>query len=373
MLGSPRPAGRSGGIVFSPALLLLAACFKPYGDLAELDFSEVAFENPHVAAEDALIATIDTAFTCPDGEPAQVFSVYRESWSGPRAAAVLLHSGPFDYVLEPKAGNPLGGTGLYGTSRLTRVWSVAKSWETLGVNPTPIDADESNSGALIAALVDAGVAVIIPGNCWGDLWHNVAGEVDNDLEIDLFQRDGLGLASATVRSLVDATLVSETGIQIPVDVDDEQLYLIGLGEGGRGVGELLARSDTPDIVGVLVDSSPDALSFWADDDTAFAEEADGLARIFGEDGLVDLDDNSLLTAIGGGQAPDRTAVIWSSIDPQLPAGMIAPTAAMAQGLPQSWVLNTTLPQHVQLNDDPVLAAIAANWLLTGELSDTSAE
>jgi hypothetical protein len=347
--------------------LLLAGCFKPYSDFAELDFSDIAFDNPNVTVADARVASVDSTYTCPDGEPARVFGVYRTSWDGPRPTAVLLHSGAFDYIMAPEAADPLAGESYRQTTRLSRPWSLAKAWETMGINPKPVDVDEANGGTLVAALVEADIAVVVPANCWGDLWHNVADEVDNDIELELVSRDGLGLASGTLQSLVDAGKVAETGIQLPFQVDDAQLFLIGLGEGGRGVGELLHRTDTPDVAAVLVDSSPDLLSVWERDPVAFAEEAEGLARLFGVDGLSDVDDHSLRDAIAGGLAPARTGVAWSSIDPRLPTDMIAPTADAAAGLGESWVIDTAADQHIQLNADPTLSAVAAAWLSTGDV------
>jgi hypothetical protein len=349
--------------VFLPALLLLTGCFKPYGDLAELDFSDVAFDNPNVQASDARVASVDSGLTCPDGEPARVFAVYREAWTDARPTAVLLHSGAFDYVHAPQADAPLDGPGYHDDDRLGLPWSIAKAWETLGINTRPVDVEEDNSGALAAALVDAGVAVIVPANCWGDLWHNVSGEVENDQEAEFVARDGLGLASATVRSLVDAGLVQETGIQVPVQVDADQLFLVGLGEGGRGVAELLHRADTPPIAAALVDSSPDALSVWAGDSITFADEVTGLERLFGAENLGTVDDASLEAAVVAGAAPDRTAVLWSSVDPGLPAGMITGAGAAVASLPAGWVVDTGAATHVQLGDDPELAAEATAWLL----------
>lgn len=350
-----------------PASLLLAltGCFKPYGDFAELDLSDIAFDNPYATVADGRVASVDSAYTCPDGEPARVFGVYRRSWSGPVPTAVVLHSGAFDYVFEPDAADPRAGESFRQTTRLARPWSLAKAWETMGINPKAVDVEEANGGTLVAALLDAGVAVVVPANCWGDLWHNVAEDVPNDTELELVERNGLGLASATVRSLTDASLVAETGIQLPFQVDDTQLYLVGLGEGGRGVSELLHRSDTPAVAAALVDSSPDQLSVWLDDPVAFAEEAEGLERIFGVDGTVDVDDTSLLTAVQGGLAPDRTGVAWSSIDPRLPVDMILPAGLAVSALPEAWVVDTEAARHIQLNDDETLAAVAAEWLTTG--------
>lgn len=349
--------------MFLPALLLLTGCFKPYADLAELDFSDVAFDNPNVLADDARVTAVDTAFSCPDGEPARVFAVYRQAWNDARPTAVLLHSGAFDYVRTPEADTPLDGPGYHEDARLGLPWSVAKAWETLGINERPVDVEEDNSGALAAALVDAGVAVIVPANCWGDLWHNVAGEVENDQTTEFVTRDGLGLASATVRSLVDAALVQDTGIQVPVQVDADQLFLIGLGEGGRGVAELLHRGDTPGIAAALVDSSPDALSVWAGDTVTFADEVTGLERLFGADNLGTVDDANLAAAVAAGVAPDRTGVLWSSLDTGLPIDMIAGAGAAVATLPGGWVVDTGTATHVQLGDDPELAAEATAWLL----------
>ncbi|MEC8423295.1 MAG: hypothetical protein VX000_05930, partial [Myxococcota bacterium] len=74
--------------MFLPALLLLTGCAKPFGDLAELDFSDVPFDNPNVQAGDARVAAVEVGFSCPDGEAARVLAVYRASWNDARPTAV---------------------------------------------------------------------------------------------------------------------------------------------------------------------------------------------------------------------------------------------------------------------------------------------
>jgi len=358
--------------VLLTALMLLTGCSKPYGDLAELDLSDIPFDNPAVQATDARVTSVDTSLKCPDGESARVSAVVREGWDTPRPTVVLLHSGAFDYVLEPDPDDPLAGPSYHSDGRLERAWSVAKVWETLGINLRAVDRDEDNTGILTATLVDRDVAVVLPANCWGDLWHNVADEVGNDSDTEFITRDGLGLASATVQSLVDADRVLETGIQFPFQIDVDNLFLVGLGEGGRGVAELLHRQDTPDVAAALVDSSPDALAVWGDAPLDFPDEHAGLQRIFGAENLELVDDTNLAAAVAAGAAPARTGVLWSSLDPRVPAEMVAAAGTAVTGLPDAWVVDTERPDHVQLASDPELAEAAVTWML-GEAPEAEAE
>jgi len=358
--------------VLLTALMLLTGCSKPYGDLAELDLSDIPFDNPAVQSTDARVTSVDTSLRCPDGEPARVSAVVREGWDTPRPTVVLLHSGAFDYVLEPDPDDPLAGPSYHSDGRLERAWSVAKVWETLGINLRAVDRDEDNTGILAATLVDRDVAVVVPANCWGDLWHNVAGEVENDSEAEFLTRDGLGLASATVQSLVDADRVLETGIQFPVQVDPDNLILVGLGEGGRGVAELLHREDTPTVAAALVDSSPDSLAVWAGAPLDFPDEHTGLERIFGIGNLEAVDDTSLVAAVAAGAAPPRTGVLWSSLDPRIPAEMVAVAGAAVSDLADAWVVDTERPEHIQLASDPELSEAAAAWML-GEAPEAEAD
>jgi hypothetical protein len=115
--------------------LLLAGCFKPYGDLQTLDYRSVAYENDLLLVDDAVVTTFDTDLVCPDGLPARVLTVAREGLEAPQGVAVVLHGGAFDVAspLDVVAGEVDAEAATYrSASRLTQEWGVSKVWELLG-------------------------------------------------------------------------------------------------------------------------------------------------------------------------------------------------------------------------------------------------
>lgn len=366
-----RPAPRLAPLL---AGLLLGGCFKPYDDLPELDFTEIRYENPLLVSDDAVVTAFDTDLVCPDGQPARLIAVYRTDLTGPQPVAIVLHSGAFDTLIpqEGPEGQPAPDPLTFrAQSRLTRPWSIAKVWETLGISSREIDGSEVNLGALPAALTDAGVIQLYPANCWGDLWHGRAtpdnGEEPPEADDDTLQRDGLTLAWWSVRFLTEGNFAAQQGFSIP-EADPSQLFLVGLGEGGRGVGELLNIGNMPPVEGVLVDSSPDRLEPWLADPLAWPDEVAALADIYGSTDPAVVDAGSLYNLAKDGRLDARAGFVWSRIDPQVPAAAAQPTADTLEAeTAGAWVWDLATPTHIQLNGDSALAGPAAEWLLTGDL------
>jgi hypothetical protein len=337
-------------------VLALSACWKT--DPATVDFTDVPYENPDLAV-DARVRMLDLEVTCPDGKPDPVFVLFAPG-GAETPIAILLHSGAFDYVVDPQEDDVLAGEHYRARSRLDRTWSNDKVWETFGLATTEIDPPEENSGALPTALVNAGVTVVAPGNCWGDLWHGEAGVQEGEPDVDGFQRNGRAAAWETVELVLDGAL-------LPVSWNGE-LYLAGLGEGGRGVTELLTHDGLPTIGGILVDSAPDDLSPYVDGAVAWADEVAGLERIFGK-GLHDPVERARWTLSGAAAEdllPERVAYLWSHLDPRVPAAAMEGFAAEASTHEANWVVDVDVARHVLTNGDTALAAQAADYLLTGK-------
>jgi hypothetical protein len=332
-------------------VLLLSGCWKT--DPATVDLTEVPYENADLAV-DATVRTLDLDVACPDGRPGPLFVLSSPS-DVAAPAAVVLHSGAFDYVEAPNADDALAGEHYQATSRLDRAWSSDKAWETFGLAIAEVDPPEVNLGALPTALVNAGVTVLVPGNCWGDLWHGEEGVQEGQPEVDGFHRNGRAAAWRTVELLLE-----HADLGVPWN---EDLYVLGLGEGGRGVAELLTHDGMPDVAGVLVDSAPDDLGPYVDDPVTWADEVAGLERIFGAD--VATAEWTLDAAAEAGRLPERVAYLWSSLDPRVPVDAMAGFAATASQQPAYWVLDAGTEQHVLTNADATLAAEAADYLLTG--------
>lgn len=353
-----------------PIMLTLLGCWsnywwKDYDEMNPLDPSRVPYQVDGLEATDALVTSFDAGMDCPDGSAATFFAVYRQQQSGPSPVALVFHSGAFDYVLDPDEDQPLAGEHYYLDSRLTRSWAVSKIWETLGMlYPRTLDDSELNLGALPAALTDAGVVQLYPGNCWGDLWHNEPGVVDND-GAEGFSRAGRQMALNMIEIMLDASAAQKVGFNLPVTLDTSQILLIGLGDGGRAVTEVLLSGEAPPVAGVLLDHSPDYLDAYTEQADVFAEEIEGLTRIFGETQVQDLSAFSL-AAIDPEDRPDRLAYLWSSQDPRIPADAAGVSAAVLEADGTGWVHDTGARAHVATNGDLSTATAVVDYLLTGQ-------
>ena len=358
---SPLPLPTTGLL----ALVALSGCFKPNEERSQLDFTDIPYNNPSLTVQNVVISAFDVSLDCPTGEDARFFLVYPTDAAGPLPVAIVLHSGAFDYVTEPDPASALAGSHYRTESRLDRGWAISKVWETLGLYYEQVDPYEQNEGALPAALANAGFAQIYPANCWGDLWHNEQGYQDNEVDVEGFDRNGRTFAYWMMRMVVESDFAQDQGVVFPIQMDGNALYLVGLGEGGRGVTELLTHDNMLPVRGALLDSTPDLLSPYVDRENEYADEVDGLARIFQEENLESIDSWSLYNVAGTTQMPDRLAWLWSTGDPRLPTETMAPTAARLSAEADVWVNTQEVGRHVLVNADPLLAAAAVDYLVNG--------
>jgi hypothetical protein len=338
--------------------LLLSGCFKLSDQMTELNTTLIPFDNDFVTVDDAVIQSFETQLTCPDDTPATFHLVYRKDATEPAPIVILLHSGAFDYVMEHGEDGPLSGLHYHADSRLTGTFALRKVWETLGLQIDSLDGAERNLGTLPAAFANRGVVQFIPGNCWGDLWHNEEGSQFNDVDLDGFARNGRTFASWMSRLLLDADFADTQGVQWPVPLDASSMYLVGLGDGGRGVMELLNHPASPTFAGAAVDSVPDTLSAMVNQPADYEEEIEGLSRIF--DDLEDIDAYSFAAGVN---IPDRFYYLWSSANPQLPTGATQPAAATLSGEMGVVVHDAQIQDHVLSNSDTELAETLVSFLL----------
>ena len=345
--------------------LASAACWKPSAELTELTFDEVPYDHPDVASGTVVISAFDTTVSCPDGQPARFFAVYDEAQVEPAPVAIILHSGAFDYIMEPDLTNALAGRSYRGESRLRRGWAISKVWETLGLYYDVVDPYENNDGALTAALANRGFLQLIPGNCWGDMWHNEQGYQDNQVDVDGFDRNGRTFAYWMIRMIAEQSFAGDQGFQVPIPVSPTDVYLFGLGDGGRGVQEILTHDNILPIKGALVDSSPDDLSAYQADSQTWEDELTGFSRIFREENMDSLDQFTVADLVDSGKLPARTAFIWSDGDPRLPVASMERSAVALSGVEGVWVSNRREPGHVFTNSDPDLAGAVVDYLMTG--------
>jgi hypothetical protein len=340
--------------------LLLAGCFNLPNEASEIDTTILPFNNEYVTEDGVVIQAMETELLCPDGENSSFHVVYKPGTTTPAPVAIVMHSGAFDYVMEPGSKGPLSGPHYHANSRLTADFALRKVWETLGLQINDLDLVENNLGTLPAALANRGFVQILPGNCWGDLWHNEEGVQYNDVTRDGFDRNGRTFAWWMMRLASDPNFASTRGIEMPVPIDPTQIYLFGLGNGGRGVLELLTHDSVPDVAGALVDSTPDNLTAFTAQPDLFEEEIEGFSRIFGEEAMETIGDFSWT---GENRLPERMVYLWSSGDPNLPSAAAQPAATALDGEVGVKVMSLAAQDHVLTNSDIDLANEVLDYLV----------
>lgn len=342
-------------------LLLLPAiggCWKT--DLTELPEGLIAFDPAADAPEGWVVQGFEVdQIDCPDGFSPTFYLVYPEAPAGPMNSAVLLHSGAFDYVLSPSANDPLSGDHYQPVSRLSRDWSVERVFVTLGMYPND-DAVEEHDGAVAAALAARDVAFMAPANCWGDWWHNAVPGAENDILGDQFQRNGRQAAEAAFRMMNEPGFASALRVELPIELTGTT-YIVGLGEGGRGVAEILNADDAYRAAGVVIDSSVDDMRPYYDaaDPGLYREIMGGLNRIF-PDGRDTTMSGSITQT---GVLPEKVAYVYSSLDDKIPVGAHDAAVARLQAYPGGFVYDAKRPDHVFLNADPELAAQVLDFVV----------
>ncbi len=331
------------------ALTLLAAgCWD--GERSSLPRNAVPFAPAGVDMEGWTVreATVDLA--CPDGRDARIYFVHPTAPNGPLPAVLLFHSGSFDFVEEPPPEDPLGGEPWQEVPRLGAPWAIHMVYATLGMYPPPLDEAE-HTGALVAAFAEQDVALVLPTGCWGDLWHNRPAVRENDILADRFFRAGATVASWAWRLLDDPAFGPYIGMDgLPFEPRRGQLALVGLGEGGRAVAELLHDGAEP--AAVVIEGHNDDLHAWS---AARPGAAEGLRRIFqdrpyGERAYSALD------------APPPTMWIYSSLDPLLASGSQDAALALLGAGPHE-VVDREDTAHLVANADPDLAADVVDFVL----------
>lgn len=354
--------------------VLLAGCFTPEAPPFVVD--ELEYHNPFTEYPDVKLRpyTYD-GLTCPDGSDATVYAVFRENPPAPAPVVILLHAGSFDYLLSPTSSDPLSGPRYQEDDRLTGDWASRKVFETLGLlEGTDVDV---NSGILPASLANEGAFTLIPANCWGDLWHNESGYAPN-AEGEGFARNGRALlwATAGMFSQDEATATlwqNALGFEAPVELDTSAISLAGLGEGGRGVAELLVRpthvasvagssSELPPIRAVVVDSPMDNLNPVVADAATFGRFVTGLERLYGDLDTADIGQYSLNRWVSRNGVPGSLRLVWSSADPEVPVSTLEGLVSQATG--GAFVATDTQEAaHILVNSDVTLGRDAAERLV----------
>jgi hypothetical protein len=294
--------------------------------------------------------------------------------------AVMFHSGTFDYVFLPRADAPTSGQTYQeslresNTNRLTSEWAITQVFTTLGLYPN-YNTNEVHAGSLPAALAEKGIAMLLPANCWGDNWHNRSSLAENNFAADFFFRNG---RTAAEFAYLHATSSFPPGnpLELPIDVDLDRVYLVGLGEGSRAVSELLSlrentgESSAPfsyDPAAVFMDSAIDDLRPYYDNNgpTNYPIIRSGLNRIFpGGQGTV-MPGSLAWTPLNN--IPDRIGFLYSANDSYIPEGAneLALLRLEERAPSDGWVFESVEPARILSNADALLAKSIADFLVEG--------
>jgi hypothetical protein len=332
--------------------LILTACWKPsYNEVIETNYSFTPASGG-VSGEWS-VAIHDMPFQCPDQESAAMVVVYPSDEQQPTSTTLLMHSASFDYQYIDGPD----WVSYKNPTTLTRAWGIRRVFTTLGLYTDSVTTDDMN-GAIAQALIEQGSSLVIPVNCWGDLWHNDLQEgFLNDVEADNFERMGRSAAIWGWRMMTEPSLAPSYGIELPPGALQETRFAVGLGEGGRGVSELINYEATFD--GIFLDSSPDDLTVYYSDEDMNYSYVPGLERIFptGEDETIP---GSLISAPS---LPDRTVYFFSTEDPQVPLASHGPATSLINKLKDGWVYNTMVERHIATGNDLELSRQAVAHMM----------
>lgn len=345
---------------YSLMVLLLAGCWA--GDRAPLPDGPTAWE-PIVGAPELgrwEVAEVPTELACPDGDPARLWLVRPTDPTDPVPVAVLFHDGAFDYPLATADtdGSP-SGTWREPT-RLDRDWADRRAWATLGMWGSD-DATIVHTGALPRALVDRGHAVLAVPNCWGDYGFN---DGDNDVLADGFERRGGALTRLAWRLATEEGFATEEGLELGLTPKVDEAVLVGLGHGGRSVAVIIKDSQLAVPSAVILDSVGDDLRVYFDDPSVWAEQVEGLERIW-----TDGRSAARASRLGNAPLPASTHLVVSAADPTLPAGIVDELATWVETRGGSRT-DTGATRHIQMAGDLQLANTVVADVLGEPAPDT---
>ncbi len=332
------------------ALVFLGACFDVQ-DYAEYEFNVSPFDNAYLDRGEATMEVwLMSGYTCPDTDTARVYLAYSNDIETPAPLAVVLHPDAFDYVRSD--GSTFSSE--VGEDRLTVEWAANAAEKILGIYGS--SPSSHNPGALVAELVRSGFYVVVPTDCWGDLWHNTG---DNQYT-EGFLRYGLYLADDSLSWALNR-----------LDVDEDKILLAGLGEGGRGVVDLIGFGW--DEQAILIDSSPDYLPPIFGD-PANADFIEGLDKIYGGAGLTEdelqavVGEVSLYAEVTDGHV-SPTIYLYSANDDFVDVELTRPAKnAIEDHYPTSMYypdMEIAESRHISTNTYRSTAEEVVEWLVDG--------
>ena len=288
---------------------------------------------------------------CPDGEPAQFWLVYPDPEVEERTLpmAVVFHDDVIDQPISAEMPSMSAGRDV---SALTADHAARRVFSLLGMGV------EDGTGALVSALAESGHMVVLPSNCWGDLYANSIEGRANDVTIEGFSRRGFDAAEFGFRMVSDNAWATVNRVELPQTADYSAPVAIGMGHGGRAIGELLAEEFV--MPTAVVDSSLDHTGALRDRADLFGAELAALDAVFADDTDAELGSLANTPILAG-----RTAYLWSRLDPSVPPAAHDGAVARLTGDETAWIRETGSTQHAPLADDADVIASVVSWLSDG--------
>lgn len=326
--------------------VLLTACWTtelPELPSETLDFAPAAASAPEGWAVDSWT---QGDMVCPDGAPATFWLVHPRTSETALPMAVIFHDHALDYPADPARPSV---SAFRSTSALSHDSATRAVFELLGMGLG------GGSGELVSALTNAGYQVILPMNCWGDVYADSIDARTNDPTADGFTRRGFESAQFGWFMASDNAWATINRVDLPVEVDYAGAVVIGIGDGARAIGELLA--DEEPLTTAILEAPLDDVAPFYDEPDQYPDEYAALQRIF-----ADADDAATGSLAAAPLLPARTAYLYSRLDPSLPAATHDGALERLNGEDSAWVYETGATTHAPLASDATLAAEVVSWL-----------
>jgi len=340
------------------AALFATACWTT--EFPELEQSVLPFAPRGAEAPDDWLvqAWPQGDMICPDGEPARFWLVYPdpevEQLTLPMA--VVFHDDVLDRPVpsedpEVPATQP-DVSAIRDVSALTSDHATRAVFDLLGMGLG------DGTGALVAGLAASGHMVVLPSNCWGDLYADSNEGRSNDPIAEGFVRRGFDAAEFGFRMVSDDAWATINRVALPQTPDYSAPVAIGIGHGGRALGELLAEEFViPTAVFSATLDSTDPLYQRPD----LYEDALSVLEVVFEDA----DDADAASLANTPVLPGRTAYLYSRLDPEVPPGAHDAAVERLWNDDTAWVEETGTTTHAPLTEQFELVDSVIGWIAGG--------
>lgn len=379
-------------------LLSLIACWAGEDAFPPIDVAELNFDHALLEVVPIPVERFSTGLMCPDDQVAEMFLLRPEMPTTEAETmlsqlAIIFPSNSFSKAIQADATeqNTDEDTGLVDLpsssistelqKSLTKARANARVWQLLNIGDQALETGVNDQGTLIAMLANAGVAMLIPTNCWGDLWHNAPDTNPNAISEEI-TRQGRSMARLATRLPSDVTSQETLGVQdLFAGIDSANIHWVGLGDGGRAPIELMLEGSTPSG-GLAFDSTPADWNSYVSS-SAHEDTTELLMALTNSSTPESLTQSLTAMSMSGLDTfPNKTAWIWSNGDSFVPLPALISGAqtitnwsevnfesAPVVGEPGAWITDRSLTGTVFSNADASLSSQLVSYLITGLIPD----